>query len=36
MLVGGKMDNAVKIKLDEMRSELRDYEDRLEDLRRSL
>lgn len=30
------MDNAIKIKLDEKRSQMRDYEDRLDDLRRSL
>lgn len=30
------MDNAVKIKLDEKRSEMREYDERLEDLRRSL
>lgn len=35
-LAGGRMDNAIKIKLDEMRSEMREFDDRLEDLRRSL
>lgn len=35
-LAGGRMDNSIKIKLDEMRSQMREYEDRLEDLRRSL
>lgn len=30
------MDNAIKIKLDEKRSEMREYVERLGDLRRSL